>query len=120
QDSPPPNSQAPEVRPSDLGDANHDEPETGILDPQIDPKPGDPGAGSARAPGLSGAAGKSHSDRAGATRPVPHPAATTDADSDADPDARDKLQQAAAALDGHDYNRAERLANAVINSSASA
>jgi broad specificity phosphatase PhoE len=50
---------------------------------------------------------------------VPRPAATTEADTAADPDAHDKLQQATAALDAHDYDRAERLANAVINSSAS-
>ncbi len=78
------------------------------------------GAGGAKSPALSGATGKGHGDRTGATRTAPHPAAPADADRDADPDARDKLQQAEAALAGHDYNRAERLANAVINSAASA
>jgi eukaryotic-like serine/threonine-protein kinase len=111
--------QDPESPPPDPGAAGHEPPDTGILSPQIDLKTGDPGTGNARAPGLSGAAGKAR-DHAGATRPVPHPAASTNADGDADPDARDKLQQAAAALDGHDYDRAERLANAVINSSANA
>jgi serine/threonine-protein kinase len=113
----------PEARPPDPGAADHDPPANGVLDPQIDGKTGDPGAdsaGSVSPPGLSGIAGKARGDRAGATRPVPRPAAPTDADGNADPDARDKLQQAAAALDGHDYDRAERLANAVINSSASA
>jgi len=63
-------------------------------------------------------AGKGHGERAGATRSAA-PAAPA-ADADADPDARDKLQQAEAALKAHDYDRAERLANGVINSSASA
>src|SRR5882672_2213957 len=78
------------------------------------------GAGGAKSPALSGAPGKGRGDRTGATRPAPHPAAPADADHDADPDARDKLQQAEAALAGHDYDRAERLANAVINSAAGA
>ena len=54
--------------------------------------------------------------RAGAPRAVPHPAAPAD---DGDPDALDRLQQAEAALAGREYDRAERLANAVINSAAS-
>jgi len=87
---------------------------------QTEPPPAATGAGSAPAAGLAATSGKDRRERATATRTVPHSAATTSADSDADPDARDKLQQAAAALDAHDYDRAERLANAVINSAASA
>jgi eukaryotic-like serine/threonine-protein kinase len=43
----------------------------------------------------------------------------TTADTDGDPDARALLKQAASALDRHDYDLAERLANAVLNSAAS-
>jgi hypothetical protein len=90
-------------------------------DPKIDDRAGAPAAVTAQ-PALSGAPTRPHGDRAGAPRSAPHPAAPSDApsDADADPDARDKLQQAEAALAGHDYDRAERLANGVINSSASA
>jgi hypothetical protein len=42
-----------------------------------------------------------------------------DHDGDDDEDARQKLQQAAAALAQHDYDLAERLSNAVINGPAS-
>jgi serine/threonine-protein kinase len=87
--------------------------------PQTGEPPVAPGAGSAR-PAVPPATGKDRGERAGAPRPVPHPAAATEADNDADPDARDKLQQATAALDAHEYDHAERLANAVISSSASA
>jgi eukaryotic-like serine/threonine-protein kinase len=90
-------------------------------DPKIDDRAGAPATATAQ-PALSGAPTRPHGDRAGATRSTPHPPAPIDApsDADADPDARDKLQQAEAALAGHDYDRAERLANGVINSSASA
>ena len=88
--------------------------------PVVDPGP----AMTDARPGLTGAdrAGGKGSGHAGATRPVPHPVAPAGAADDAggDPDARDRLQQAAAALDGGDYSGAERLANAVINSAASA
>jgi serine/threonine-protein kinase len=88
---------------------------SGLLAAQ-DAQAGAAGAGGAKPPTLS--AGKGHGERAGATRSAA-PAAPA-ADADADPDARDKLQQAEAALKAHDYDRAERLANGVINSSASA
>jgi flagellar hook-length control protein FliK len=77
-------------------------------------------AGAASKTALSGTTGRGHAERTPATRPAPHPAPPADAEAGGDPDARDKLQQAEAALAGHDYDRAERLANAVINSSASA
>ena len=48
--------------------------------------------------------------------PVPPPKG--DGDGDGDGDVRDKLKQAAAALDRHEYDVAERLANAVINAPA--
>jgi hypothetical protein len=48
-----------------------------------------------------------------------HPAAAAPAapvvEEEADPDTREKLQQARAAIDRHDYDQAERLANTVIN-----
>jgi serine/threonine-protein kinase len=111
-------SQAPEAPPAAPGTADQASPEDRILEPQ-DGKAGEPGPGSGKSAALSGT-GSTRPDRAVAPRPVPHPAPPPEADAAADPDARDKLQQAEAALDGHDYNRAERLANAVINSSASA
>jgi hypothetical protein len=87
---------------------------SGLLAAQ-DAQAGAAGAGGAKPPTLS--AGKGHGERAAATRSA---APAAPADADADPDARDKLQQAEAALKAHDYDRAERLANGVINSSASA
>jgi tRNA A-37 threonylcarbamoyl transferase component Bud32 len=46
------------------------------------------------------------------------PVPTPDGDSDGDSDVRDKLKQAAAALDRREYDLAERLASAVINAPA--
>jgi serine/threonine-protein kinase len=54
-------------------------------------------------------------------KPVQHTAAPpsdTETETDGDDDARDKLKRATAALDARDYDLAERLANAVINSAA--
>jgi eukaryotic-like serine/threonine-protein kinase len=48
--------------------------------------------------------------------PVPPP--PPDHEAEADDDIRDKLKQAATALEHHEYDLAERLANAVINSAA--
>lgn len=64
--------------------------------------------------------GSGHKDRGSTHRPAA-PNATPgagSAETEGDEDARDKLAQAAAAFDRHDYDLAERLANAVINSSA--
>ena len=60
-----------------------------------------------------------HRDQA--TRPAgAHAAVPTAgaADAEGDEDVREKLRQASSALDAHDYDLAEKLANAVINSSA--
>ncbi|HEY6178769.1 MAG TPA: hypothetical protein VIX73_30165, partial [Kofleriaceae bacterium] len=59
--------------------------------------------------------------RDAATRPAgAHAVVPTvsNGDAEGDEDAREKLQQATAALDSHNYDLAEKLANAVINSSA--
>jgi serine/threonine protein kinase len=107
-----PPSQASDVQPSSRRTADQAPPD----DPIRGLEGKESGAASKTA-ALSGTPGKGH---VAATRPAPHSAPPTDADAGADPDARDKLQQAEAALAGHDYDRAERLTNAVINSSASA
>jgi serine/threonine-protein kinase len=51
-------------------------------------------------------------------QPVSAPNGGSDGDDDGDANTRDKLEQATAALDRHDYDLAERLANAVINTPA--
>jgi hypothetical protein len=106
-------ARAPAPRPS--------EPEAADRAPPSDPDD-DAALPGARFPGpaIERATGNRHGGRAGATRPPPHSAAPASADTDADPDASGRLQQAAAALASHDYDGAERLANTVINSSASA
>jgi uncharacterized protein HemY len=43
---------------------------------------------------------------------------TPDEDGEGNAEARDKIKEAAAALDRHEYDLAERLANTVINSPA--
>jgi len=78
-----------------------------------------PGAGSERA-GKPGGAGRSAAElgdaNAGRTAP---PEPDDDDREGGDDDTHAKLKQATAALDRHDYDLAERLANAVINSAAS-
>ncbi len=113
-----PPSQAPAAQAAVPAAADPDAPGDHRVLASNEEKTGKAGAGSPRTPALSGTA-KGHVDRTGAIRPA-LPAAPTNADGDADPDAQDRLQQAEAALAGNDYDRAERLANAVINSSASA
>jgi serine/threonine-protein kinase len=49
---------------------------------------------------------------------APHAAGQPESASEGDSDARDRLKEAGAALDQHDYDLAERLANSVINSPA--
>ena len=56
--------------------------------------------------------------RPGARPALPAVAAALPDDTGGDEDARDKLKQASTALDNHDYDLAEKLANAVINSPA--
>ncbi|HEU4729712.1 MAG TPA: protein kinase [Kofleriaceae bacterium] len=54
-------------------------------------------------------------------RPAPAPPAPRESpasDDEGEPEVRDKLGEASAALEAHEYDRAERLANAVVNSSA--
>jgi len=65
----------------------------------------------------SGNVHRDHSSRPAAAHAVVPAAAAADAD-EGDDDARDKLKQANAALDSRNYDLAEKLANAVINSSA--
>jgi serine/threonine-protein kinase len=86
-----------------------------------DPKAADPKAADPKAADL--AAGKldpkpdprAHSkpDPKHAVQPVSAP------DEEGDADARDKIKEATVALDRHEYDLAERLANSVINASAS-
>ena len=93
-----------------------------------DPEPRDPpstGPGIAlpqAGSGLPGErTGRSRGDRAGGSRPALHAAAPAAAapETGGDADAAERLQQATAALDRHDYDAAERLAIAVINAPAS-
>jgi len=81
-----------------------------------DPRP-DPGAG--RVPSRSGP-GSGHKDHGALPRPPTRepPPPPGGPDDDGDEDTRTRLSQANAALDRHDYDAAERLATAVINSSA--
>jgi serine/threonine-protein kinase len=62
-------------------------------------------------------AGKGRDHGAKPAHPAP-PSAPDAGDGDGDDDVRDKLKQAAAALDARSYDTAERLANTVINASA--
>jgi serine/threonine-protein kinase len=83
-----------------------------------DPKASDPKASDPKASDPKATEPKDHSKpdpKAAVVRP---PVSAPDGDAD-DVDARDKLAQATAALDRHDYDLAERLASAVINAPAS-
>jgi hypothetical protein len=85
-----------------------------------------PKAASPKAPEPAGhpspGPGSGHKDRGSTRRPAVPEAApgAGSAETEGDEDTRDKLAQATAALDRHDYDLAERLASAVINSASAA
>ena len=87
-----------------------------------DPKAADPGAADPRAPDSQGARKPAPKPDPGAHKPDPRrtvqPVSAPDEGGEGNPEARDKIKEAAAALDRHEYDLAERLANAVINSPA--
>ncbi|HET7503192.1 MAG TPA: protein kinase [Kofleriaceae bacterium] len=110
-------TRAPGTEPASAPDPKTTDPKA--TDPKAtDPKATDPKATDVRAEDAKHPAATPA--RPTAPRPQAHvPARPAPApDDDGDPDVRDRLKEARAALDRHEYDRAERLANAVINGPA--